>query len=332
MVKFKVGDRVKSVRTGRKGTLLSMVRGRDVLADRLGALWNVKFDDGAEGMLREGTELTLANSCATNAKFKVGDRVETEWGTGRIIRVGGVEKFGGEETYAVILDKRPYGRATYFKEHQIKPYQKFPNASAVRSCNAEPSAQLKKAYDEWKKAEEKFKKWWNPDRRLSERPPAGADGAKKAVEFSELFFRETGRRPPNGYGNMTLEQMMASNSVRSTNAVVAKAINAQRAARNAAYPKAIDKDLGNFTGMVMPVYNLFSLEYGDVHSTKPEDQYVGIEGTVAEVKAKAQRTFKGKNLTDAMALCAWASAEMEKYAKSERAHGRRHTNACGTQK
>jgi hypothetical protein len=165
MAKFKVGDKVKSVRTGRKGTLLSMVRGMDVLADRLGALWNVKFDDGAEGMLREGTELTLANS---------------------------------------------------------------------RACNAEPSAQLKKAYDEWKKAEEKFKKWWNPDRRLSERTPAGADGAKKAVEFSDLFFRETGRRPPNGYGNMTLEQMMASNSVRSRNAVVAKAINAQRAARNAA--------------------------------------------------------------------------------------------------
>lgn len=66
--KFKVGDRVKSVRTGRKGTLLSMVRGRDVLADRLGALWNVKFDDGAEGMLREGTELTLANSvCSRNS-------------------------------------------------------------------------------------------------------------------------------------------------------------------------------------------------------------------------------------------------------------------------
>ena len=127
-------------------------------------------------------------------------------------------------------------------------------------------------------------------------------------------------------------KLIAHNSVRSRNAVVAKAINAQRAARNAAYPKAIDKDLGNFTGRVMPAYNLFSLEYGDVHSTKPEDQYVGIEGTVAEVKAKAQRTFKGKNLTDAMALCAWASAEMEKYAKSERAHGRRHTNACGTQK
>lgn len=100
---------------------------------------------GAESELRAGwvpesqtgrANMPPLNSCATNAKFKVGDFVETDWGTGRIIRVGGVEKYGGEETYGVILDKRPYGRGMWFKEHELKPYQKFPNVSAVRSRNA----------------------------------------------------------------------------------------------------------------------------------------------------------------------------------------------------
>lgn len=108
--------------------------------------------------------------------------------------------------------------------------------NGVRSRNAAPSAQLKRAYDEWKRAAEKFKKWFGAGRRLSERIPAGADESRKMVDFSNLFFKETGRRPPNGYGEMTLEQMLASNSqtcVRSRNSVVAKALNACGTALNA---------------------------------------------------------------------------------------------------
>jgi preprotein translocase subunit YajC len=75
-------------------------------------------------------------------------------------------------------------------------------------ANAEITPELKKAYDEWQKAKAKFDKWWNPNRRLSERPPKGADYSKYGMAFSDLFFKEYKRRPPNGYGSMTLEQMV----------------------------------------------------------------------------------------------------------------------------
>lgn len=198
--------------------------------------------------------------------------------------------------------------------------------NGVRSSNAAPSAQLKRAYDEWKKAAEKFKKWFGAGRRLSERIPAGADESRKMIDFSDLFFRETGRRPPNGYGEMTLEQMLASNSqtcVRSRNSVVAKALNA---CANAAYPKAIDLGVGNWEATLMPRYNMLILEKGDYRAK----DYANIDGTIDEVKRKVARVAKGKDLSDAMSICSRAAQEMEKYLKAERGHGRKPANACGT--
>ena len=64
---LKVGDRVESIKTGSKGKIIGKPRGasEDRFASRLGMLWYVKFDNGAEGELREGTEIRLANSCAS---------------------------------------------------------------------------------------------------------------------------------------------------------------------------------------------------------------------------------------------------------------------------
>ena len=63
------------------------------------------------------------------------------------------------------------------------------------------------AYADWRRAECNFKKWWNPDRRLSEDPPKGAESAKMCVAFSRRFKEVFGVVPPNGFGQMTLRQM-----------------------------------------------------------------------------------------------------------------------------
>ena len=63
------------------------------------------------------------------------------------------------------------------------------------------------AYADWRLAECKFKEWWNPDLRLSENPPNGAESAKKCVAFSRRFKEVFGVAPPNGFGQMTLRQM-----------------------------------------------------------------------------------------------------------------------------
>ena len=116
-----------------------------------------------------------------------------------------IVKVIGADGSSVRVQSADGGTCTYRLDEFLSDYR------AANACKnaAAPSAELRRAYDDWQKAKAKFAKWWNPDRRLSERPPAGADEAKKAVAFSNLFLKEVGRRPPNGYGKMTLEQMLA---------------------------------------------------------------------------------------------------------------------------
>lgn len=116
-----------------------------------------------------------------------------------------IERVADEET-AKKLVGAPSFRIIGVTVDESRPVKKAKNACKNAAA---PSAGLRRAYDDWQKAKAKFAKWWNPDRRLSERPPAGADEAQKAVAFSNLFLKEVGRRPPNGYGDMTLEQMLA---------------------------------------------------------------------------------------------------------------------------
>ena len=72
---------------------------------------------------------------------------------------------------------------------------------------AEKIKAVGQAYADWRIAECKFKEWWNPDRRLSEDPPKGAESAQKCVAFSRRFKEVFGVLPPNGFGQMTLRQM-----------------------------------------------------------------------------------------------------------------------------
>ena len=72
---------------------------------------------------------------------------------------------------------------------------------------AEKIKAVGQAYADWRIAECKFKEWWNPDRRLSEDQPKGAESTKKCVAFSRLFKEVFGVLPPNGFGQMTLRQM-----------------------------------------------------------------------------------------------------------------------------
>lgn len=139
------------------------------------------------------------------AKFRVGDKV-------RDIRYGGryeakiVKVVPGRGMTMYTLDAPVSSNPSMYvaAEDEIE--------AANAACNANIPPELRRAYDEWQKAKAKLKKWWNPSRRLSERPPKGADEAQKAADFAMLFRRLMGRPTPNGYGNMTLEQMVASNA------------------------------------------------------------------------------------------------------------------------
>jgi preprotein translocase subunit YajC len=194
--KFKVGDRVwfKAPVTGAKVTA-------KITATLGGEKYGFVDDDGIQGTI-EGNAIYPLNSRAANAKFKVGDKV-------RIIG-------GGVET---IKSVHPKGRGTGFGPKKIDYYATREGGGFItdddisgfansRACNAEITPELRRAYDEWQKAKAKFDKWWNPDRRLSERPPKDADEAKKGLEFAAVFKKVTGKLTPNGYGSMTLEQMV----------------------------------------------------------------------------------------------------------------------------
>ena len=206
MAKFKVGDYAKSKERAYldKGRIVDELEGNEYV---------VKFAKGVEDIFEE-RDLVAANSLSRNAKFKVGDKVKY-WVFDKKV-TGTIKAIRGDKAEVVAVGDKT--GITYPIKDLVAANSVCSRnavvAKALNACarNASASPALRKAYDEWKKAEEKFKKWWNPDRRLSERPPAGADSASRATAFSNLFLKEIGRRPPNGYGNMTLEQMLASNA------------------------------------------------------------------------------------------------------------------------
>ena len=112
----------------------------------------------------------------------------------------------------------------------------------------------------------------------------------------------------------------AKNGIRSTNAAVQDALNSA-CARNAAPPKTIDLSAGNWEATLMPRTDYLLLEKGDIRTK----DYTALEGTVAEVTRKVYSSVKGvmgKDLADAKAIVAKANAEMVKYEKDERSHGR----------
>ena len=82
MAKFKVGDRVVSIKTGRKGKIVSPGGRYNPMYGHNGhhEMWNVLFDDEKERIpvLMGSEEIRLANSRACNAKFKVGDVVSVK--------------------------------------------------------------------------------------------------------------------------------------------------------------------------------------------------------------------------------------------------------------
>ena len=209
------------------------------------------------------SRMTLANSRACNATFKVGDRAwYKEPSTGEKIEITITGVSGSDYEYVTVdgikgrtvgysgkglypLNSRACNRASVFeygvgdtvklrsgrtgevlskyvdKNGDIKidvdlngtrftasPEMIDAVVKNSRACNAEITPELKKAYDEWMKAKAKFDKWWNPNRRLSENPPKGADATRKQLDFAAVFKKVTGKLTPNGYGKMTLEQMV----------------------------------------------------------------------------------------------------------------------------
>ena len=53
-------------------------------------------------------------------KFNTFDKVNTDWGKGRIIKCFDLaSRYGRENTYAVRLDRRPYGHAMILRESKL---------------------------------------------------------------------------------------------------------------------------------------------------------------------------------------------------------------------
>lgn len=197
MAEFKAGDRVvkmSGIGAGKYGTVNSVMEN--------GTL-NVTFDGER---LPKWCDPARCGQVAANAKFKVGDRVKSakypELGEMKVERV-----FQDIHGTAYRTSRDGFLTDDIHYDRTLIPANAVRNANS-RACNAEITPELRKAYDEWKKAEAKFAKWWNPDRRLSERPPKGADSAKKGLDFSAVFKRVMGKLPPNRYGSMSLEQMV----------------------------------------------------------------------------------------------------------------------------
>lgn len=185
MAEFTAGDRVvkmSGIAAGKYGTVNSV---------REDGTLNVTFD--GERMARF-CDPERCGKVAANAKFKVGDKVKHK--TNGL--TGIVE---GRATEPGNYNVRSEGRVFMWDEDDLV-------LANSRACNAEITPELRKAYDEWQKAKAKFDTWWNPNRRLSENPPKGADATRKQLDFAAVFKKVTGKLTPNGYGSMTLEQMV----------------------------------------------------------------------------------------------------------------------------
>lgn len=202
--KFKVGDKISYTVFGqtKTGTVVEV-------AEKFHSEYGNEHEGEQTYMVDFGkkpytktweSRMTLANSRACNATFKVGDRAwYKEPSTGEKIEITITGVSGND--YEYVTSDGIKGRTVGYSGKGLYPLN-------ARSCNAEITPELRKAYDEWQKAKAKFDKWWNPDRRLSERPPKDADEAKKGLEFAAVFKKVTGKLTPNGYGKMTLEQMV----------------------------------------------------------------------------------------------------------------------------
>lgn len=197
---YGVGDTVK-LRSGRTG---------EVLAKYVDKNGDIKIDVDLNGTRftasPEMIDSVVKNSRACNAwtdsaMLAMGDEVVEVKGDFALLH----NRFGND--YAVKSRDGERWELGGISESDAR--RKFAaKAWNARACNAEITPELKKAYDEWQKAKAKFDKWWNPNRRLSENPPKGADATRKQLDFAAVFKKVTGKLTPNGYGSMTLEQMV----------------------------------------------------------------------------------------------------------------------------
>lgn len=205
---YGVGDTVK-LRSGRTGEVLSKYVDKD---------GNLSIEINLNGT-RYAVSADMVDSVVKNSRA-CNDRVKghfvwfAPW-NGRageaadeiVAKVPGAKREGAN----IVRVKDADSAATVyalFRKAKVPTRDLNIGFNSSRACNAEITPELRRAYDEWQKAKAKFDKWWNPDRRLSERPPKSADATKKGLEFAAVFKKVTGKLTPNGYGSMTLEQMV----------------------------------------------------------------------------------------------------------------------------
>lgn len=191
--KFKVGDEVVYKANGHRGQV------KEIDGDRIGVRWilSSSIEWHSEDEIKKATNARACNR-ASVFEYGVGDTVKLRSGrTGEVLSKY-VDK-DGNLSIEINLNGTRYAVSADMVDSVVK------NA---RACNAEIAPELRKAYDEWQKAKAKFDKWWNPNRRLSENPPKGADATRKQLDFAAVFKKVTGKLTPNGYGSMTLEQMV----------------------------------------------------------------------------------------------------------------------------
>ena len=274
------------------------------------------------------------------AKFKVGDRVKAKdpiWG----YRKGTVKE---------IIDDPALKKAYTIDFDDGMSYAVAADAvsasnSAVRSTNSAVQEALNSAcarngdwtslYDEESRLEREIAKRLNV--KLDD-VSVGMDGKAISIGIAgeDKSIDDKVKGVVRGlYGNITswqgkFDPFQGEYAIQAkvTKPIGTNALNSA-CARNAAYPKTIDLSAGNWEATLMPRTDYLLLEKGDIRTK----DYTALEGTVAEVTRKIYSSVKGvtgKDLADAKAIVAKANAEMVKYEKDERSHGRGTNSACAT--
>lgn len=123
-------------------------------------------------------------------------------------------KFMGNLIVTGLLHRDDPDDVSAFDEYDMTISLMYVGKALNAVANVTASPELRKAYDEYKKAEEKSAKRFSKiGGNWLKGNPAADTHTQKLRALSDLFFKETGKRPPNGFGSMSLEQML-QNTVR----------------------------------------------------------------------------------------------------------------------
>ena len=152
--------------------------------------------------VKESNLVALNSRVAANAKFKVGDIVVDKGFPSVKLRILQDDSRYNPNAHTYAVKPLRGGAVTTSREEDLK-------LANSRAANATVDPKVKAAYDKYMQTKAKFDKWWTPDRRLSERSKVVDEHQKAQMDFAMTFREVYGKPAPNGWSDMTLEQMVS---------------------------------------------------------------------------------------------------------------------------